>query len=384
MKLRALVIFGLLACATAAGDARAQQPEAEAAALTKFESGRALFEEGHWDRALADFQASYHLFASPNSRLYIARCFEKLGKVASAYVNFRFAAREAHDRLVATGEKRYGLTRDAAIAEQGDLEPRVPRVTIAVPAGVSAAFVVKENGAPVAREAWGTAVETDPGHLVLEAVGPRLRPFRRDIDVVEGQQLRVEIPAERVPTAIVRLHFEARPVGMAVDFDHAPVDPRELDAPREVDPGAHAVAVTAPGYAPFAWQRVLADGDRATVDVRLSPALPPAAEAKGTPKWLFFATAGVSAAALVVGTWIAVEAKSLSDDEQAKYAFYRDPGAQDEIRRKMAEANLSFGIGALFGAGAAVLAFTTRWRGAPALVVQTVGAGGVVSARGSF
>jgi tetratricopeptide (TPR) repeat protein len=91
--------------------------ETMAAGLQRFDQGRRAYEAGQFEQALLAFQGSYELFASPNTRYYVGRCYRALGKVASAYTAFKLAAREAQDRLTASGEKRYMATRDAAAHE---------------------------------------------------------------------------------------------------------------------------------------------------------------------------------------------------------------------------------------------------------------------------
>jgi tetratricopeptide (TPR) repeat protein len=88
--------------------ARAADDQNLTIALKKFDAGRKAFEGGAFEEALIAFQESIALSPSPNSRLYIARCYRALGKVASAYTAFHLAAHEAQDRLTATKEKRSG------------------------------------------------------------------------------------------------------------------------------------------------------------------------------------------------------------------------------------------------------------------------------------
>src|SRR5262245_12349049 len=106
-SIRPWLIFACFALSTS----RALASDAsDAAALKEFETGRAAFEAGQFESALSAFQSSLQLLPSPNTRLYIARCQRALGKTASAHTNFTRAAREAADRLNATGEKRYQAT----------------------------------------------------------------------------------------------------------------------------------------------------------------------------------------------------------------------------------------------------------------------------------
>src|SRR3954452_13602525 len=116
---RACALAIVLASIGSSGVARATDPpiDAVAASLKRFDEGRVAFEARRFDEARSAFEASNALQASPNSLLYIGRCFRETGKLASAYVSFKRSAREAQDRLTSTLEKRYAATRDAAASE---------------------------------------------------------------------------------------------------------------------------------------------------------------------------------------------------------------------------------------------------------------------------
>ena len=335
--------------------------ETLAAALKKFDAGRKAFDAGAFEEALLEYQGSYSLSPSPNSRLYMARCYRALGKVASAYTTFRFAAREAQDRLTATGEKRYTATRDTANAEAGEIEAKVPRLTVAVPGDLPQGFAVKRDGTELTSAAWGVGVETDPGSITVEATGPRLVPFRQTVSLAEGQQLRVEVKVVRVPTAKLALRFKTRPAGIAVTLDDAPLDAASTETPREVDVGNHTVVVNAPGYLPLRWQKGLANGDSAVVEVELKADVR-AAASRGTPRWVFFTVAGASIAALGVASVIALNANAQQTSEERKDPFSRSTATRESIRSESTTANVLFVGGGVLAVGAAVLAYTTQWK----------------------
>jgi hypothetical protein len=382
-----LVLAAILcACAAAPSAYAASGADANTTmALAKFDIGRKAFEAGKFEEALLAFQESYSLSASPNSELFIARCFRALGKVASAYTSYKRAAHEAQDRLTSTGEKRYGATRDAAASEGAELEPKVPRVTLVVPGGTPEGFWVKENGNDVPKEGWGIAVETDPGSVTIEAGGPRLVPWKRVITLAEGVQTRVDVEAKRLPTATILISLASLPSGLAITVDGAPIDVGNARAPREVDVGPHEVVVRAPGYRPFTWNQPLADGDRTKVDVVLKED----ARSTGTPKWLFFATGAVGVAGLAAASGIAADAKSLSDTQNALDPLQRSQSAKNQIGTLSTTANVLFVTGGLFAAGAVVLAFTTKWHSAESSeqtsLAPWVGpGGGGLAAMGTF
>lgn len=342
--------------------AHAEDPpiDAVAASIKRFDEGRAAFEARRFDDARRAFEASEQLQASPNSLLYIARCYRETGKLASAYVTFKRSAREAHDRLTTTLEKRYAATRDAANAEAAELEAKVPRLVIAVPGGLPHNFVVTVDGKLVPPASWGIAVETDPGPVTVEARAPRMVPFRSQFTLQEGENKRVDVLVARIPTAMLSLTLASRPGGMTIDLDGSPVDPRDATDVRELDVGPHVITVRAPNHRPFRWAKSLADQERASVHVRLVPE-PLQRTQRGTAPWLFFAAAGSAAVAMGIGAGFAVSANAENAKEEEKSPLVRDPSTRDGIRARSTIANGLFISGAVLGASATVLFFTTAW-----------------------
>lgn len=358
------LLAGVLAAVSASAPARLAEaaPASDAAALKKFEEGRQAFDSGGFEEALLAFKASLELLASPNTRVYIARCYRALGRPASAYTTYRLAAKESQDRLNATGEKRYTATRDAAAAEAAELEAKVPRLTLALPSDVPAGSEVKLDGEVVPKGGWGVATEVDPGPHEVTASGPRRKSFAQKFELAEGEQKRLDISLPKLATAFVTVAFGSRPAGLSVELDGKAVEPSALGGELAVDAGAMKLVVRAPGHKDFVWKKDLADGERATVQVKLV-AQKVAGGSKGTPPWMFYAVAGASVAVLAGGTYYAVQAKSLSDDEQAKNPLLRDPAERDRVDSLSSTANLLFIAGGALAVGAGVLAFTTEWGG---------------------
>ena len=351
----------------------------ETAGLSRFEEGKKAFEAGQFEPALKAFQESLSLLPSPNTRLYIGRCFRALGKSASAFTALRLSAREASDRLNATGEKRFGATRDWASSEAAELEPKVPRLTVAVPSDVpEGGSSVQVDGVELPRAAWGAAVETDPGAHTVSASGPRRRPFSVAFSLGNGEQKRVDVALPRLPTGVVALSFKTRPGGMTIEFDGKAQDLSGWAQPRELDAGPHQLVVKAPGFSFFRWSGQLADGDRAEIEVALAPQEPAPLAGGGTPRWIFFGAAGAGVASLAIGSGLAFAAKSKSSAETAKDPLQRDPAERDRVRSLSTDANVFFIAGGLLALGAGVLAFTTDWGGAAAQP-ETIGIAPLVS-----
>ncbi|MBL9003461.1 MAG: hypothetical protein JNJ46_04390 [Myxococcales bacterium] len=281
------ILFVQILCGTAAVAA----PNNGDVADTQYRTGTREFAAGRYAKALAAFQASHELEPSPNTRFRIAQSQLLLGKIASAFLNFRRAAEEAAGRLRATNEKRFELTRRAAILEAAAIEPKVPHLVVAVPAQVPDGFSVSIDDVPLPRAAWGVSIEIDPGPHRIVAEAPRLRRYQTSIDLPAGGQQRVELPLQRIATASLALLFRSKPIGLAAYLDDQPLALEQLEIRHELDVGLHRVRVTAPGYAPFGWSAELADGEQRTVQVRLN-------QNSGPPRWSFYTvTASAIAAA---------------------------------------------------------------------------------------
>jgi hypothetical protein len=177
---------------TYAGASHAQVAGAEAAAQLRFQRGRELFVANDFNGALTEFRAANQLVASPNTRLYIARCLRGLGRSAEAYMEFQRAAGEAADR--AQSEPRYTATRDVARQEMDALRPQIGSLTLHArhaPDGLD----VRVAGAAVSSATFDVAMPTTPGTIEITATAPGRLPFRQEVEVRAGAttELSVEL-----------------------------------------------------------------------------------------------------------------------------------------------------------------------------------------------
>ena len=176
----------------------------EALALKAFEDGRRLFEARRYDDARMAFQTSLDAMPSPNTRLYIARCLRETGKIASAYSTFRIVSREAEDRVLATGDKRYVATQKSAALEAERLAPRVPHIVFRLdrtpgtrPADLERA-VVSIDGAVVPRSELGATLDLDPGPHAIDLSGPHVRRWHVSISLAPGDTKTIALPVDRI------------------------------------------------------------------------------------------------------------------------------------------------------------------------------------------
>jgi serine/threonine-protein kinase len=171
---RALAVAVAMTLAAAPAVARAQSKADAARADAAFTEGKHLLEHGSEAEACARFAESKRLAPAIGVTLYLADCYQRLGKTASAWTEFRSA--EALAR--AHKDKRAELARLRAQA----LEAQLARITVRVATSLSSADVTLD-GLPLAVDAWGTAMPVDPGdHVVIAHSGPKHREFTVHVD----------------------------------------------------------------------------------------------------------------------------------------------------------------------------------------------------------
>ena len=98
----------------------------KATARSLFEEGRSLVQEGKIEQACPKFKGSYDLDPGAGSAFHLADCYEKTGRIASAWVLFLEVAVLMRD----AGDK----DKEAAARQRAEtLAPRLSRLNIQVP-----------------------------------------------------------------------------------------------------------------------------------------------------------------------------------------------------------------------------------------------------------
>jgi hypothetical protein len=208
MGTRRYKVYGALAFAVtwgSAGLARADGSQAAAQAL--FDEGRKLMGEGKYGEACPKFADSEKLDPAPGTLLNLAKCYDKNGQTASAWVTYRDA--EAISKK--TGHQDWvGMAHDRAAA----LAPKLVRLTVNVPpTSEIEGLQLARDGVALAKSEWNTAIPVDPGPHTIEATAPNTRKWTTSVTVDPGAgssvvtipQLEVEriapVPAPTPPPA---------------------------------------------------------------------------------------------------------------------------------------------------------------------------------------
>jgi hypothetical protein len=318
-----LALVGPLGERAARADAAADKASAEAL----FDAGRALVSQGNFAEACPKFEGSQRLDPGVGTMLYLADCYEHLGRTASAWAEFREAISAAHNAGSVEREK-------VATERARALEPKLSYLTIVAPPGQTP--TVTRDGSPVDAAMLGTAMPVDPGNHVIVATAPNKREWSTRVEVgPAGARASVTIPI----------------------------------LPAEAPPPGKAEAAPAPAQAP--------GKDEGAPQAGLS-----------TQRILAIVAGGVGMVGLATGTIFGFKAQSTWNDAKAHcnpYPYCGPEGASLSSDAQ-SQANIStamFIVGAAGVVGGGVLWFTAPDRDTGPGVAIGAGPGSVV-ARGTW
>ncbi len=339
--MRRIVVAAALATALSVPSVARAQSHSEdlARADSLFNAAKALLDAGQNVDACAKFAESKRLAPGLGVTLYLADCYERIGRTASAWTEFRSAEGLARER----NDKRAEVARGRAQA----LEPKLDRLTITVaPTVPQAGLQVLRDGAAVSSDEWGLAVPVDPGDHVVMVVAP-------------GHAQRT-FPAHVGP--------EAPAATVRVDrLDETPSAPTPVATPTPTPTPASTPAPESPP----------------------APACGPAA----TRRWIGVGLAAAGVVGVAVGAVFGFSAKSkLDESNQDNNCDKQDTcnGKGLTLRQDAGNAatlsTVLFAIGGVAVAGGAVLYFTAPRPAATTmgLVVAPAPGGGAALLRGSF
>lgn len=157
----AALALGALLFTRAAAAQNAAADKAAAEAL--FQQGIELMRVGKLTEACDRLEQSSAIERGIGTSLYLAECYEKAGRTASAWGLFREASSEAQAR----GETERAV---AGKRRADKLEPLLSRLTVQVPAGATVpGLEVIRDGTLVNAGLWNVAVPVDPGEHRLQA-----------------------------------------------------------------------------------------------------------------------------------------------------------------------------------------------------------------------
>jgi hypothetical protein len=175
----------------------APTPAEKAAAEALFDEGTELMAAKDFSAACAKFEASSAIESGLGVKLWLADCYDRVGRSASAWALFTEAAALANQ----SGQD----DRERAASERAvELEARLSKLELKLPAeGLPDGLVVTLNGVAIPRASLGSSLPVDPGQQRVALRAPGYHPVDLQSEVPEGPaSVALELPGmKRAPAA---------------------------------------------------------------------------------------------------------------------------------------------------------------------------------------
>jgi hypothetical protein len=202
--LLALAIVSTAPCARGAGPATEKEKQAQ----ELFVEAMKLLATKQYGEACDKLARSQALDPGMGTQFRLAECYEKLGRLASAFTQYSAVA----DAAKAAGKHdREALARRRASA----LEPKVARLTITLPPEVAAlpGLEVTRDGLPLADKDWGVPEPVEPGDHLVTVRAPGKKPWeskiwaeaaaKHTVEVGALEDVKVSLPPPPPPRSLV-------------------------------------------------------------------------------------------------------------------------------------------------------------------------------------
>jgi len=158
----------------------------EAGALVVYNEALKLMEDKRYDEACPRFEASFRLAPTVRTKMAIALCHERAGRIATAWAEYREAVRLAK-------QANDAVARDAADARAATLEPRIPHLVIKVASQQPKPEVKVDTEARLA-STLEQPLPVDPGKHIVVASSEGHVSFEGAVAVAEGETATVDVP----------------------------------------------------------------------------------------------------------------------------------------------------------------------------------------------
>jgi hypothetical protein len=172
--------------------ARAETAGDKVAAEALLTDGRRLMQVGQYARACEKLEASVRMASSVDAILELSDCYEKVGRLASAWASYCAAASAARAAKDTAQE-------ETAREKAAKLEQKLTKITLAAPPGKGVTIVM--NGKAVDPAAFGTPLPVDPGSHTIVVSGAAGDDPKAAAGDGAGIQIRVDVPSPVAATA---------------------------------------------------------------------------------------------------------------------------------------------------------------------------------------
>lgn len=218
--IRAALIAVVLAGSTVA------YADAKSEAILLFDQGLKEMKAGQFDKACNSFERSIATYSDSGTKGSLAKCYEKLGRLASSWKLWRELA-----DLAPSGD----LRRDAA-AQAAKLEPKIGRYVIKLTRPPTD-LAVTINGSPT--KLTDVPVPIDAGGVIVRAYAAGRKDWSTELAATDGNVLTIEIP--ELAKAEVVVHKDPEPIKIKPPPPPAPSHTRAYVGLGLVGVGAGAI-----------------------------------------------------------------------------------------------------------------------------------------------
>jgi hypothetical protein len=170
--------------------ARAQDSGRVQQATRLFDAALENVARGDLEQACRQFDESERLDPQLGTKMHLADCYERQGKLASAWLHFRAAEMLAAERIAGGAvEPREKIARLRAAR----IQKRMPTLQL-VFADPQPDLAVTLDGQPIPARSWGTANPIDPGEHVLRVSAPGHTVWRQNFTIAEQKHQQLQVP----------------------------------------------------------------------------------------------------------------------------------------------------------------------------------------------
>jgi hypothetical protein len=189
MKIRRPVPALVAVLLAVASPAWAEGPTDQAAGAALFQEAKQLAGAGDFAQACPKFAEAQRLFPTAGTLLNLGNCYEKLGKIASAWGAFKEAEVTARSQKDADREQEASRRAEALAAQRAKLAVNVP------PAARLPGFELRRDGTLLGEAQWGSALPIDTGTHTFEAKAPGRKTWSTWVRVeTNGSSATIEVP----------------------------------------------------------------------------------------------------------------------------------------------------------------------------------------------
>jgi hypothetical protein len=185
--LRALAI----ACAFARAASAEVSAEDAARATALFQAGQVAMDAGRIEEGCSRFEQSLALDPQIGTRMNLADCREKQGRIIEAYQLYEYSAAEA-EQTNKPGRLKFARERLDQLAQS------LVRLTVRVVgevAGETVTLTTVNGPRELPRAVWSRTVVVEPGPFSVEAKARDHKLVRLEREAAGGETIEVEVPA---------------------------------------------------------------------------------------------------------------------------------------------------------------------------------------------